>query len=140
MSGLQELLHSLDIDITLICETKLPPWFEWRDTAYRTYNTRGPNQIFGGTAVLVKSNIQHSVINIPMLHSLQATALSVELVCFETVIEAVYKSLSKPLIDIGLSKRNKFIFGGDLNAKHVDLNSRLTNIVRLNISQAWRQE
>ena len=56
------------------------------------YNTTGPNPIYGGTAVLVKSNIQHAVVNIPMLISLQATAISVELNGFETVIGAVYQS------------------------------------------------
>ena len=56
---LQELLHSLDINITLISETKLPTWFEWRNPGYKTYNTRGPNLIYGGTAVLVKSYIQY---------------------------------------------------------------------------------
>jgi Endonuclease/Exonuclease/phosphatase family. len=60
--ALQELLHSLDVDIALISETRLPTWFEWRNPGYRTYNTRGPNLIHGGTAVLVKANIQHAVL------------------------------------------------------------------------------
>ena len=34
--ALQEILHSLDIHIALICETKLPRWFEWRNPGYRT--------------------------------------------------------------------------------------------------------
>jgi len=41
--ALQELLHNLDIDIALICETKLPAGFVWRNHGYRTYNIRGPN-------------------------------------------------------------------------------------------------
>ena len=45
-------LHSLDRDNALICETKLPPWFEWRNPGYRKYNIRGPNAIYGGTADL----------------------------------------------------------------------------------------
>jgi Exonuclease III len=128
---LQELLHNLDIDIALICETRLPTDFVWRNPGYRTYKTRGPSGIFGGTAVLVRANIQHAIIKIPMLQSLQATAISVELEGFETVIGAVYQSPNKPLVEedldklIGLSKSKKFIFGGDLNAKHTDWNSRL---------------
>jgi len=130
--ALQELLHSLDIDIALICETRLPTWFEWRNPGYRTYSTRGPNLIHGGTAVLVKSNIQHAHVKIPMMSSLQATAIIVELNGLETVIGALYQSPSKPLVKedydklIGLSKSGKFIFGGDLNCKHTDWNSRLT--------------
>ena len=112
--ALQELLHSLDIDIALICETKLPAGFLWRNPGYRTYNIRGPNPAFGGIAVLVRSNIQHAIVNIPMLKLLQASAISVELNGFETVIGAMYQSLGKPLEEdtlIGLSKSRKFIFG-----------------------------
>jgi Exonuclease III len=129
--NLQELLHSLDVDIALIWETKLPTWFDWRNPDYRTYNTRGSNLIHGGTAVLVKSNIQHALIKIPMMLSLQARAIMVELNGLETVIGAVYQHPSKPFEEadydtlIGLAKSKKFIFGGDLNAKHTDWNSRL---------------
>ena len=68
--ALQELLYSLEIDIALIYVTKLPAGFVWRSPGYRIYNIRGPNPAFGGTAVLVRSNIQHAIVNIPMLKSL----------------------------------------------------------------------
>ena len=65
--------------------------------------------------MLVTSNIQPAVIDIPMLHSLQATAISVEPYDLGTVIGAVYQTPSKPLLegelDIRLSKSKKFIFG-----------------------------
>ena len=98
--ALQELLHSLDVDIALICETKLPTWFDWRNPGYRTYNTRGSNLIHGDTAVLVKSNIQHALIKIPMMISLQATAIMVELNGLETIIGAVYQSPNKPFEEL----------------------------------------
>ena len=51
--ALQEIiLRSLDIHITLICETKLPINFPMDEP-----------QIFGGTAVLVNSNIHHAVVD-----------------------------------------------------------------------------
>ena len=93
--ALQELLHSLDIDIALICETKLPTWFDWWNPVYRTYNTRGPIPIYGGKAVLVRYNILHVEVKIPMMYSLQVTAIMVELEGLETVIGAVYRSPSK---------------------------------------------
>jgi hypothetical protein len=34
--ALQELLHSLDIDIALICEAKRPAGFVWRNPGYGT--------------------------------------------------------------------------------------------------------
>jgi hypothetical protein len=55
--ALQEIFHSLDIDIALIRETKLLNWFEWRNPGCRKYNTRDPNEIYGRKAVLVRSNI-----------------------------------------------------------------------------------
>ena len=76
---LHELLHSLDIDIALICEIKLPTWFEGRNLGYRIYDTRFPNFIHGGIVVLVKANIQDALVKIPMLNPLQATAIMVKL-------------------------------------------------------------
>ena len=66
-----------------------------------------------------------------MLSSLQARAIIVELNGLETVISTLYQSLTKPLVKddfdklIGLSMIGRFIFGGDLNCKHTDWNSRL---------------
>ena len=82
--ALHELLRSLDYDIALISETKLPRCFVWRNPGYRTYNIRDPNLAYGGTAVLVRSNIQDSYVKTPMLSSLQTTAIMVELNGLET--------------------------------------------------------
>ena len=82
--------------------------------------------------MIVRCNILYAVVNIPVLKSLQSSAISVNLNDLETIIGAVYHSPSKPLDEgdldtlIGLSKSKKFIFGGDLNAKNTDWNSRLT--------------
>ena len=87
--------------------------------------------IYGGTAVLVRSNIQHAVVDY-RLHSLEATAIPVELNGLETVLGAVHQSPSKPLVEgdldtlIGFSKSKKFIFEDDVNPKNTDWNSRLT--------------
>ena len=126
---IHELLHRFDVDIALISETKVPPWFQWRTPGYRIYNTLGPNPKFGGTAVVVKSTIQHAQINLPVLNSLQATAIKFELDGLETVIGALYLSPCKPfdaedfdkLTRLSVSKR--FILGGDLNCKHTDWNT-----------------
>jgi hypothetical protein len=93
---LQELLHSIDVCIALICETKFPKWFDWRNPGYRTYITSGPNLIHGDTTMLVKANIQHALIKIPMMITLQATAIMVELNGLKTVVGVVYQSSCKP--------------------------------------------
>jgi hypothetical protein len=45
--------------------------------------------MYDGTAVLVRSNIQHVKVKIPIMYSLQVTAIMVELEGLETVIGAV---------------------------------------------------
>ena len=101
---LQELQHRLGIDIALICKSKLHTWFEWRNHGYRTYNTRGRNLIYGGTAVLVKANIKPALVKFPMLSLLQVTAIMVELNGLETVIGAVYQSPNKTLVEEDFDK------------------------------------
>ena len=80
-------MHSLDIVVALICETMLPTSFVWRNPGYRIYKNRDINLIYGGTTLLVTSNIRHALIDIRMLYLLQATAISVELNDVETVIK-----------------------------------------------------
>ena len=53
--------------------------------------------IHGGTTVLFKYNIQYAHVKIPMMSSLQATAIIVELNGLETVIGAFFQSPSNPL-------------------------------------------
>ena len=67
--------------------------------------------------MLVKSNIQHALVDIPILSPLQAIAITITVGWPQNIYGAVYQSPSKLLIEdnfeklIGLSKRNKFIFG-----------------------------
>ena len=68
--NLQELLYRKNIDIALIQETKLPAGFNWKSPRYRTYNTQGPNHPHGGTAILIKSTIQHTQIPLNNLKKL----------------------------------------------------------------------
>ena len=97
--------------------------------------------IHGGTAVLVKSNVQHALIKIPMMISLQTTAIMVELNGLERVIGDVYQSPSKPFEEanydtlIGLAKSNILIFGGDLNVKHTEWNCWLISTRGRNLTR-----
>ena len=82
----QERLHSLDIDVALVCETNLPTYFVRRNSGYRTYKIRGPNPFYRDTAVLVKS--KHA-----MLKSFQASAISVELHDFTVLVNFSKKTI-----------------------------------------------
>ena len=128
---LQELLQRKGVDIAFVCETRLPQYFTWRNPGYRTYNIQGPNPPHGGTAIIIRSTIQHVVIPVPQLKSLQATLVRTKIGSQEVLLGALYQSPSKlpDLADldklIALAPNKKFIFGGDLNAKHTDWHSRL---------------
>ena len=71
------------------------------------------------------------MIVVPQLKSLQATLVRTKISNQEVLLGALYLSPSKliDLVDfdklIALARNNKFIFGGDLNAKHTDWHSRL---------------
>ena len=67
------------------------------------YKTRDPTLIDGGTEVLVKSNVEHALVEIHVLNSLRASAIVAKLNAFETVIRAVYQCTSKPLVSTTLT-------------------------------------
>ena len=86
--------------------------------------------IYGRMAVLVKPNIQHALVKIPMLNLFQVPAIMVQLNGLETVIWAVYQSPSIYLIKdnfgklTGLSKvRNSY--SGKTSTANTDWSSRL---------------
>ena len=58
------------------------------------YTILDPGKIYGGVTVLEKPKIQHALVDIPILSSVQITAVTIELNGFETVIRK--SSLSKP--------------------------------------------
>jgi hypothetical protein len=84
----------------------------------------------GAVDILVRRVIVHHSVPIPGLTHLEATAIQVTMAGKPVKILAAYLSPSRPLIGAELS----FCFGGgtlvllagDLNAKYVDWNSRLT--------------
>jgi hypothetical protein len=84
----------------------------------------------GGTAILVRRGIVHHSMPVPGLTYLEATAVQVLLAGRPVKILATYLSPSRPLVGADLTacfgKGFPVLMAGDLNAKHVDWNSRLT--------------
>jgi hypothetical protein len=93
-------------------------------------NTQTGQQLGGGTAVLVRRRIPHHLDPVPSLTELEATAIQFRLAGKPVIILAAYLSLSRPLIgedlDACFGGRLPVLLAGDLNAKHVDWNSRLS--------------
>jgi hypothetical protein len=125
-----ELEHFLSqhcVDICLLSETFLNAGQAFRLANYvcTARQTEG-----GGTAILVRRGIVDHSVPVPGLTNLEATAVQVTLAGRPVKILAAYLSPSRPLIGAVLTA----CFGvglpvpmdGDLNAKHVDWNSRLT--------------
>jgi endonuclease/exonuclease/phosphatase family metal-dependent hydrolase len=84
----------------------------------------------GGTAILVRRGIDHYAVLFLGLTQLEATAIHIMLASGPLKILAVYLSPSRPIDGSDLSACVGIGFplsmAGDLNAKHVDWNSRLT--------------
>ena len=84
----------------------------------------------GGMAILVRRGIQHHSVPVLSLTWLEATAIQTELAGRPVRILAAYLSPSPPLIGADLDAcfggDLPVLLAGDLNAKHVDWNSRLS--------------
>jgi hypothetical protein len=128
----QELDHFLGqhgIDICLLAETHLRAGEVFRLANYDCHRndrlTEG-----GGTAILVRRGIAHHAVPVQGLQHLEATAIRVMIAAKPVKILAAYLSPTRPLIPSDLSAclggGLPVLMAGDLNAKHVEWNSRLT--------------
>jgi hypothetical protein len=127
-----ELEHFLSqhvVDICLFSETFLNP-----DQAFRhaNYVCHGTNRTTagGGTAILVRRGIVYHSVPLPSLTYMEATAVQVTLAGRPVKFLAAYPSPSRPLIRANLTacfgRGLAVLMAGDLNAEHVDWNSRLS--------------
>jgi len=82
-----------------------------------------------GTAILIRRGIVHHSLPIPGLTHLETTAIQVKLAGWPVLNLAAYLSPSRKLIGADLTAcfggGLPGLMAGDINAKHVDWNSRL---------------
>jgi hypothetical protein len=87
----------------------------------------------GGAAIFVRRSTDHHAVPVPGLGPLEGTIIETKLVGRPVKILSVYLSPSRFLIKSDLSACLSgallVLMAGDLNAKHVDWNSRL-NLIR----------
>ena len=125
---LEHFLGQHGVDIRLLSEAFLKPVQAFRLVNYVCHHTDRPTA-GGGKGILERRGIVHHSVPVPGLTHLEATAVQVTLTGRPVKILATYLSPSRPLIGADLTA----CFGGellvlmadDLNAKHVDWNSRL---------------
>jgi hypothetical protein len=121
-----------DLDLILVGETKLQAGVADPKirgfVLYRSDRDRGPG---GGTAIYVRNATPHYQITLPVLQSLEATAVRVEtangpltiISCYHPPRILLRKNDITEILDTGTS----VIAAGDFNAKHQAWGSRVAN-------------
>ncbi|GJQ65109.1 hypothetical protein Trydic_g7254 [Trypoxylus dichotomus] len=128
---LEEFVQRHQLDAVLIGETHLRAGNRLTLPNFRVYRTDRENARGGGTAILVKSTIEHHADLALDLTNIEATAVTVNLATGPVKLVAAYKAPNRQLLEDDLSEifdtRGAVILAGDLNAKHPSWNSRRTN-------------
>ena len=126
------LLDSQDIDICLITETHLTNKNRLNLKNYKTYNALCPdNTARGGSSLVIKNTIEHFEMNKIENTNIQMSTIQLSSLKQKLNIGVVYcsptcsikKDTFKSLL---LQLGDRFILGGDFNAKHLDWGSRVT--------------
>ena len=129
---LQVALDINNIDLCLLSETHLTAQSYITFKGYRTYHTTHPdNKARGGSAILVKESIHHHEEPKFEERDIQATAITVSTKKGRIRIVSVYSPprhniKSERYKEFFAEMGNRFIIGGDYNAKHTHWGSRLT--------------
>ena len=123
------MLTFLNPETLLNPDTFLNPEQTFRLANYVCYCTDRPT-LGGDTAILFRRGIVHHSVPVPGLTHLEATAIQVTLAGRPVIVLAAYLSPSRPLIGMDLSacvgREFLVLMAGDLKARHVDWNSRLS--------------
>ena len=125
-------LQTFNLDIILVSETHLTNRSYITVPNYNTYYTNHPDETaHGGTAVIIRQNIKHYVRAEYIHKNIKATSIAIEDNTGETTVSArccppkhhnKYDDYGRFFKSLG----NRFIDGGDYNAKNTLWGSRLT--------------
>ncbi|XP_017794534.1 PREDICTED: RNA-directed DNA polymerase from mobile element jockey-like [Habropoda laboriosa] len=124
---LKTFLSINKIDIMLVAETHLTDKNNMKIPLYNihpVYTTNHPTgKARGGTAVIIKNYIKHFLQNTIAHMNIQATSVTINTTHHKLTLAAVYcppkqKISLHQFTNFFQSLRNKFIAGGDYNAKH----------------------
>jgi hypothetical protein len=129
---LEIVLHSERIDVCLVSETHLTNQSFIKIKGYKFYHTVHPdNTGKGGSAVIVRENVQHTEELEYRTEEIQATVISLKLRRYTVAVTGIYcppKHALKCQDYLKFFKHlgKRFIIGGDFNAKNTHWGSRLT--------------
>lgn len=125
------ILKELDVDVALLNETFLKPQMNFKLAGYKVYRSDRPTDQGGGTAVVVRHNLNHHEVITPTLTSIEANAIQLDLKTGPLRLIAAYKQPNVAWdttdLDAILLNGTPTILAGDLNSKHTAWNSRVIN-------------
>lgn len=126
-----EFLHDYNLDVFLINETWLKPSRNLRIPNYNIFRDDRTSNKGGGTAIFVKSNIDHCLAHSFSSDNIESTAVKINTSSGPIKFISVYSPPKRQLItselDSLLSENVPTIIAGDLNAKHGSWNSQYDN-------------
>lgn len=132
-------LQSNEVDICCITETHLKEKDKLKFPGYKVYRYDRPSdrKASGGTAIIVKNNINHHELLAPSTSNLEISGISVvsasPLYIFSVYNPPNKRLLAQDLLNI-FTTTNPILAIGDLNSKHTDWGCKQTNPngIRLN--------
>jgi len=140
----QEVITFLNInkiDILLISESHFTKLTVLKIPQYNVYNTPHPDgTAHGGTTLIICKTISHYELTSYQTNKIQATVVEVKAMLWCFTVAAIYcpprhNISTDEYEDFLRTLGNRFIVGGDWNAKHTQWGSRLTTTKGCNL---WR--
>ena len=129
---LQAVLDTEKVDVCLVSETHFTRQSYIMFRGYKVYHTTHPkNTARGGSAVIINENIQHYEETKYEMEEIQATAVCIKARNYSIVVAGIYcppkHAIKKyKYLEFLGTLGNRFIVGGDFNAKNTHWGSRLT--------------
>lgn len=129
---LQVILDLNNIDVCLISETHMTDQHFCQIKGYKFYHTIHPsNNARGGSGIFIKEHLKHHEDLKFQTDSIQLASIVVHTMQAPITIASIYCPPGKRLTEDNLNHifnviGNRFIIGGDFNAKHLHWGSRMT--------------
>lgn len=142
---LELLLNQQNIDIVLLSETHTTSESFCKINNYSFYHTPHPNNnARGGSGIYVKDNINHYLDFKMHTMEYQVTCITVQTRTYPLKIASIYCPASHTVTEESYSEilctlGNRFILGGDFNAKHTHWGSRLITTKGRNLYNAMSE-
>lgn len=130
---LKTFLINNSIDVMLISETHATDKTYVNFPNFDILYTNHPdNKAHGGTAIIIKKNMKYIELDAYKKENLQATTIALKDSIGQIVVSAVYcppkyNNTKEQYLDYLKKLGNRYLAGGDYNAKNVLWGSRLTN-------------